>query len=102
MRNATALGVILAWGLGCASDPFANEKTLCADLFGEGSDAFKSCVVELVANRQPQNPQRTTIIEPGPSEQQIRETYRQERMREQILQHGAGGCTPNFATGGCL
>ena len=25
-----------------------------------------------------------------------------ERRRQQILNHGAGGCTPNFATGGCL
>jgi len=33
---------------------------------------------------------------------QMNEAYRQQRQRDMILQHGAGGCTPNFATGGCL
>ena len=27
---------------------------------------------------------------------------RTNRVNQQILNHGAGGCTPNFATGGCL
>ena len=26
----------------------------------------------------------------------------QNRVNQQILNHGAGGCTPNFSTGGCL
>lgn len=26
----------------------------------------------------------------------------QQQQQQQILQHGYGGCTPNFATGGCL
>jgi hypothetical protein len=30
------------------------------------------------------------------------ETYRRMRNQDLIMQHGAGGCTPNFATGGCL
>lgn len=25
-----------------------------------------------------------------------------DRINQQILNHGAGGCTPNFVTGGCL
>ena len=25
-----------------------------------------------------------------------------DRTRRQIMNHGAGGCTPNFSTGGCL
>jgi hypothetical protein len=25
-----------------------------------------------------------------------------DKRQKQILNHGAGGCTPNFATGGCL
>ena len=35
-------------------------------------------------------------------EPSFEQQYREQRMREQILQHGAGGCTPDFATGGCL
>ncbi|MBT8450249.1 MAG: hypothetical protein KJO69_11190, partial [Gammaproteobacteria bacterium] len=30
------------------------------------------------------------------------DNYRQNVVRDQILQHGGGGCTPNFSTGGCL
>lgn len=35
-------------------------------------------------------------------QQDTQEKIRQERARQQILNHGAGGCTPNFSTGGCL
>ena len=35
-------------------------------------------------------------------QQDIKEAIRQERVKQQILNHGAGGCTPDFATGGCL
>lgn len=38
----------------------------------------------------------------GGSDAQVRDVYRQERNRDLILQHGYGGCTPNFSTGGCL
>lgn len=30
------------------------------------------------------------------------QTYEQQRTHDQIIQHGAGGCTPNMSTGGCL
>ena len=29
-------------------------------------------------------------------------TYNWESNADAILRHGAGGCTPNYATGGCL
>ncbi len=32
----------------------------------------------------------------------FRYNYEMERNKDLILQHGAGGCTPNFSTGGCL
>jgi hypothetical protein len=35
-------------------------------------------------------------------QQSFKQQYRQERANDQIMQHGAGGCTPNFSTGGCL
>lgn len=34
--------------------------------------------------------------------QNIQQQIDQDRMNKQILNHGAGGCTPNFSTGGCL
>ncbi len=32
----------------------------------------------------------------------LNDNYTQNRNRDLIMQHGAGGCTPNFSTGGCL
>lgn len=32
----------------------------------------------------------------------IQQMIDNDRIQKQILNHGAGGCTPNFATGGCL
>ena len=37
-----------------------------------------------------------------PAGQSAEEAYRQQRIRDQILQHGKGGCAPDFVTGGCL
>ena len=104
MRVVITIAAMLALGCSTLIDPYANEKKLCADFYGEGSDEYKSCVVQLVAAQPPEYQQRgyPGSMNAGPSEQQVRETYRQERVREQILQHGAGGCTPNFSTGGCL
>jgi len=53
------------------------------------------------------------LIKQGQQLQQLREQQRVmeaqqrqldqlKRHQDQILQHGAGSCTPNFATGGCL
>ncbi|GAG43191.1 unnamed protein product [marine sediment metagenome] len=44
---------------------------------------------------QPYQPRRDNRYE-------AQQTYRQQRQQEQILQHGYGGCAPNFSTGGCL
>ena len=101
----TTLAVITTLSAtGCSTllDPYASEKKLCSDLYAQQSDEYKSCVVELVAARPTTAYPSTISTNSGMTEQQVRETYRQERAREQILQHGAGGCTPNFATGGCL
>jgi hypothetical protein len=34
--------------------------------------------------------------------QQVQQEVEQQFIQRQILNHGAGGCTPNFSTGGCL
>lgn len=34
--------------------------------------------------------------------QQMDESKKQQHRQQQVLNHGAGGCTPNFSTGGCL
>jgi len=35
-------------------------------------------------------------------DENMRQQYQQMRQQQQILNHGAGGCVPNFSTGGCL
>ena len=98
--NRSSVSLVFA----CATaqdDPYEQAKGICADLYKEDSDDYKSCVVQLLASRLHQEPQyqepqyqqpeypRSTDV--GPSEEQLREIYRQERIREQILQHGKGG-----------
>ena len=109
MRIAVAVvAAVLAFGCAAPTNaPYDEAKTICADLYGDGSDDYRSCVIQLLVSRlhqQPQYQQRQypSSTDVGPSEEQMRNIYRQERIREQILQHGAGGCTPNFSTGGCL
>ncbi len=86
---------------GCAAvidayvDSHYQEKKTCAELFGEGTDKYRECVVTLISKSTPASQNST-------NPERVRKIYRQERARDQILQHGAGGCTPNFSTGGCL
>ena len=37
-----------------------------------------------------------------PIQYDSREEYIKNRNQDQIMNHGSGGCTPNFSTGGCL
>ena len=114
MRLLIAVAAVVAIGCATSTIPYADIEKVCDDAHGAGSPNYDSCVGALVAAYQPQNqpapyqspqyqqPQYPSNVDSGRSEQQIRNIYRQERMREQTLQHGAGGCTPNFSTGGCL
>ena len=59
------------------------------------------------ANKRAQNEvaelqQRIDQLERRPAYVAPQPSYQQQQMQQQQLRHGAGGCTPNFATGGCL
>ncbi|TCL01619.1 hypothetical protein BXY66_2935 [Shimia isoporae] len=71
-----------------SSPEFRAVKEACAS----GSVAACQTVVEARAARQ----QSSNYSYSADS------SYRANRNRDLIMQHGAGGCTPNFATGGCL
>jgi hypothetical protein len=51
------------------------------------------------AERQQQKNERYAPPKPTPPP---RDTYKDQQRRDQSMQHGAGGCTPNHSTGGCL
>ena len=46
-------------------------------------------------------PTGSTIDEADAVQQPAQVAYYQDQQEQQII-HGAGGCTPNFSTGGCL
>lgn len=81
---------------GCAAQPRltpAEEATeICLKAHPDDPYVRQECIVQITQ----------FIAEHRASEEAMRKVYRQERMRDQILQHGKGGCTPDFSTGGCL
>ncbi|MCP5346313.1 MAG: hypothetical protein H7A04_05550 [Pseudomonadales bacterium] len=74
-----------------ASDRYESEEGLAAffEAFAEG--------VSYGGGNRANQPHNGAV-----DEWEVRQMIENERRRQQILSHGAGGCTPNFATGGCL
>jgi hypothetical protein len=54
------------------------------------TDAWRQCTESLIKSRSSSSSSATS------------DNYRQQRNQDLTRQHGAGGCTPNFGTGGCL
>ena len=108
-----ALAIILAAALlgGCASlaDEFypdyrhQRQIELCEAL-GLVDKERADCVIELETAHLSGG--SAYVVNPGPSQGEIQTRINtaitQDRTTRAILNHGAGGCTPNFATGGCL
>ena len=68
------------------------KKTCAALGFEPQTSEHSNCVLDLeksYLSGRSNNDRKQQIID-------------QDRRQKQILNHGAGGCTPNFATGGCL
>lgn len=75
-------------------------KNTCESLgFKPQTNEHSNCVLELEKSYLSNRGARTNGINNDYSTQQM---INQDRRQKQILNHGAGGCTPNFATGGCL
>lgn len=62
--------------------------------FKASTPQFIECVYTLEKLRLGQKGTGTS----SPGQQQ----HQQEHINRQILNHGMGGCTPDFSTGGCL
>jgi hypothetical protein len=60
------------------------------------------CVLELEKAYISGRGNRGRGVTPASDDARIQQMIDNDRMQKQILKHGAGGCTPNFATGGCL
>lgn len=75
-------------------------KNTCESLgFKPQTSEHSNCVLELEKSYLSSRGARTNGTNNDYSTQQM---INQDRQQKQILNHGAGGCTPNFATGGCL
>ena len=109
-----ALIVLLAVAVlgGCASiveefsPAYRHEQQIeLCDALGLVGKERAECVIELETAHLGRS-RGASYVNQGPSQwqvqQQINTAITQDRTTRQILNHGAGGCTPNFATGGCL
>ena len=76
-----------------------------------GSQEYADCMMTLVtayyaSPARARSARRPAATMPGMTRTEvdnaIREGARREQRRSQIMNHGMGGCTPNFSTGGCL
>ena len=45
---------------------------------------------------------KQALFQQGQTNSQQQFNHDNHHRQQQILNHGAGGCTPNFSTGGCL
>ena len=70
--------------------------------FEKTSNENAICALELEKAYLSRNRNTVTIGSTTYNDRRTQEMIDNDRIRRQILNHGAGGCTPNFATGGCL
>ena len=61
-----------------------------------------NCVLELEKSYLSRSGVKVQDSSSMNSDARTQEMIDNDRARRQILNHGAGGCTPNFSTGGCL
>jgi hypothetical protein len=113
MRAIITLTILASLSGGCAVvqqfEPvearYERHKELCASL-GLVDSEFANCVIELekahIGVATAASVSSNTGLSKQQREREMRTTYRQQRNDDMILRHGMGGCTPNFATGGCL
>jgi len=75
---------------------YAGHRKKCTELgFNPQNVEHTNCVLEL----------EKATLQAEAAYRAVRKTassIEQNRVNQQILNHGAGGCTPNFSTGGCL
>ena len=105
-RRAIVISALLVINLsGCAyylplspEERIASYKEDCARMgFEMNSSENANCVLEL---EKTYRSRRSNSVRSNDG--RIQEIIDDDRRQRQILNHGAGGCTPNFATGGCL
>jgi len=105
-RRTIVISALLMINLsGCAyylplspEERIANYKEDCARMgFEMNSSENANCVLELEKSYRSRSSNSVRN-----NNGRIQEMIDNDRIQRQILNHGAGGCTPNFATGGCL
>ena len=111
--NKNSLTIVLALILfvsGCAyilppspQERIAQYQVRCESIgFKTRTIEHSYCVLELEKAYVSGRGYRRQGAAPASDDARIQQMIDNDRMQRQILNHGAGGCTPNFATGGCL
>lgn len=78
-------------------------KKTCESLgFKPQTSEHSNCVLDLEKSYLSGRGARTNGTNTTNNDARTQQMIDQDRRQKQILNHGAGGCTPNFATGGCL
>lgn len=102
INNNLIIFLLLIFSLsGCANmlppspqERIAQFQTRCISMgFQPQTSEYSHCVLEL---------EKAYLSRRGHTSQSVSSSSDDARINRQILNHGAGGCTPNFATGGCL
>lgn len=81
------LGGCASYGLETETQRTARFSAFCDEIgLGKGTDDYAACML-VMAQAEP-----ARVLRGGGM----------SRQNRQVLQHGKGGCTPDFSTGGCL
>ena len=111
MRKKLILGVIISIALfaSLAIASTLHEKRIeqykktCKSLgFKPQTSEHANCVLDLEKSYLSSRGAHATGTNTTNQDARMQQMINQDRQQKQILNHGAGGCTPNFATGGCL
>ena len=110
LLKLTTLMAIMILFSGCAYYlPPSHEERItqysmtCESLgFKPQSSEHSNCVLDLEKSYLSGRGSSTNGSSSVNNDARTQQMIDQDRQRKQILNHGAGGCTPDFSTGGCL
>lgn len=109
-NNLTVSLALILCVSGCANifppspqERIAQYQARCESMgFKPQSIEHSYCVLELEKAYLSGRAYGRQGVAPSSDDARTQQMIDNDRIQKQILNHGAGGCTPNFATGGCL
>lgn len=110
LSKISIIAVMIVSSFGCAyyfpplhEERIEQYKKTCESIgFMPETVEYSKCVLDLEKSYLSGRGSNTYRRNPTNSDGRTQQIIDQNMWQKQILNHGAGGCTPNFATGGCL